>query len=277
MPSNELRYERFAPRPALQQIVEHFWLVTAPPILGVRSEILIPNGRPMVLVCLGDPGLRLAADGTRAENQGGLIGILTMPVVLQQSGQATYVGAQLQPWGMAALSPRQRFIDGVQPFAEGASWRGRIAAAPLGSASIKVFEHLLEACVQPLPEGAVSRLADAIRIIDADPNQGVAAAASRLGISYSSLYRLFSNFLGLSPKRYASIMRYYQHLGALLAEAPTGGLAQLAAMRGYFDQAHASRDFRRYTGMSQVEFRRNLNGIAKLMHAPATDWGPASK
>jgi hypothetical protein len=53
--NDELRYERFAPRPALQQVVEHFWLVTAPPISGLRSEILIPNGRPMVLICLGDP------------------------------------------------------------------------------------------------------------------------------------------------------------------------------------------------------------------------------
>jgi AraC-like DNA-binding protein len=64
------------------------------------------------------------------------------------------------------------------------------------------------------------RVAEAIRVIDADPNQGVARAASRLGLSYSSLYRLFRDSIGLSPKRYAGIMRYCQLVGALLAEAP---------------------------------------------------------
>jgi AraC-like DNA-binding protein len=112
----------------------------------------------------------------------------------------------------------------------------------------------------------IQNLAEAVRLIDADPNQGVATAAAALGLSYSSLYRLFRNLVGLSPKRYAGVMRYYRLVWALLADAPAGGLAQLAAMQGYVDQAHASRDFRRYTGIGQAEFRRHLNGIAKLMN-----------
>lgn len=232
MPSDELRYERFAPRPGLQQIVEHFWLVTASPISGLRSEVLIPNGRPMVLICLGDPGSRVTADGTRETNSGGLVGMLTAPIVLQQSGQATYIAAQLHPWGLAALSPRKHLIDTVRPLPDQVSWRARLAAAPLGSAAVKAFEDLLETRVQPLDHHRTVRVAEAIRLIDADPNQGVARAASKLGISYSSLYRLFNDFVGLSPKRYAGIMRYYQLVGTLLAEAPPGGLAQLAVMQG---------------------------------------------
>ncbi|RWP38290.1 hypothetical protein [Mesorhizobium sp.] len=61
----------------------------------------------------------------------------------------------------------------------------------------------------------IQNLAEAVRLIDADPNQGVATAAAALGLSYSSLYRLFRNLGGLSPKRYAGVMRYYRLVGAL--------------------------------------------------------------
>ncbi|TIN11755.1 hypothetical protein [Mesorhizobium sp.] len=59
----------------------------------------------------------------------------------------------------------------------------------------------------------IQNLAEAVRLIDADPNQGVATAAAALGLSYSSLYRLFRNLVGLSPKRYAGVMRYYRLVG----------------------------------------------------------------
>ncbi|TIM35603.1 MAG: AraC family transcriptional regulator [Mesorhizobium sp.] len=77
----------------------------------------------------------------------------------------------------------------------------------------------------------IQNLAEAVRLIVADPNQGVATAAAALGLSYSSLYRLFRNLVGLSPKRYAGVMRYYRLVGALLADAPAGGLALLAASK----------------------------------------------
>jgi AraC-like DNA-binding protein len=41
----------------------------------------------------------------------------------------------------------------------------------------------------------------------------------------------------------------------------------LASLHGYYDQAHAARDFKRYTGVTASSFQQINNGIARLMHS----------
>ncbi|MEU4604263.1 DUF6597 domain-containing transcriptional factor [Kribbella sp. NPDC023972] len=53
--------------------------------------------------------------------------------------------------------------------------------------------------------------------------------------------------------------------GGLLG-GPSDAAATLAALHGYYDQAHAARDFKRYTGVSASSFREVQHGIAALMH-----------
>jgi len=87
-----------------------------------------------------------------------------------------------------------------------------------------------------------------------------------LGIGYDRLYRDFRRHVGIAPKPFIAIVRYQNLVGRLLAEGMGDGLAQLALMQGYYDQAHANRDFRRFTGVTPTRFRETLNGIARMMH-----------
>jgi AraC-like DNA-binding protein len=77
----------------------------------------------------------------------------------------------------------------------------RFDQGPGGGGCWFEFEDLLETWAQPLSHQQIQNLAEAVRLIDADPNQGVATAAAALGLSYSSLYRLFRNLVGLSAAR----------------------------------------------------------------------------
>lgn len=77
------------------------------------------------------------------------------------------------------------------------------------------------------------------------------------GISIRSLQRLFSQYVGVSPKWV--IRRYRLH--ELLERMHSGehlDWAHLALDLGYFDQAHLINDFKAVTGYSPAEYSRGL-------------------
>ena len=70
-----------------------------------------------------------------------------------------------------------------------------------------------------------------------------------------SLQRLFSEYVGVSPKWV--IRRYRLH--ELIERSHTGeepDWPQLALELGYFDQAHLINDFRTITGYSPTEYQK---------------------
>ncbi|WP_327299568.1 MULTISPECIES: helix-turn-helix domain-containing protein [unclassified Streptomyces] len=79
----------------------------------------------------------------------------------------------------------------------------------------------------------------------------VAALARRLSVSERHLRDLFTDRVGLSPKRFARIQR----VRAVLAGAGSARLAALASDTGYYDQSHMTADFHTLMGVSPAAFR----------------------
>jgi AraC-like DNA-binding protein len=77
--------------------------------------------------------------------------------------------------------------------------------------------------------------------------------AARAGMAVRSLQRLFSQYVGVSPKWV--IRRYRLH--ELLERMHSGerlDWARMAAELGYFDQAHLINDFKSITGYTPTEY-----------------------
>ncbi|WP_196260565.1 helix-turn-helix domain-containing protein [Pelagibacterium limicola] len=269
----DLRYERFAPTSGLADYIEHFWIIEADVGPTKRLEILTPNGRPVILVSLAEPGERIDPQtGTSELNQSAVTGIATRPVIIGQTGRSRLVAAQPTPFGLSALGAPLA-VDGSVPLAD---WLGNVEAdrlvaalaeSPLGEEAARRLERALSRHLCPLAPAVLTRLQRAIAQIEAASGDiEVAALVRNLDTDYDRLYRDFRLHLGISPKTFIAIVRYHNHVGRLLADTTGGGLAQLAVMQGYYDQAHANRDFRRFTGVSPTHFRETLNGIAKMMH-----------
>lgn len=264
-------YQRFAPPEDLRDLVEHVWLVESPPLPSRRREILIPNGRPGLAVALADPGTR-HDPVTRTEwpNAASVSGIMTRPQVIGQTGASSYAGVEFKPWGLAALRLPTLLVDEVLQFTD---WVGErttyelvdeLRAEPFGQSRA----DRLAAFLSPRLDAAhaLPVVAAAVRVIDeARGRTTVADVAELSGTSYSTLYRMFRQSLGIGPKQYAELIRYYHFVGGLLG-GPADAQATLSALHGYYDQAHAARDFKRYTGVSATSFLAVQNGIAALMH-----------
>jgi AraC-like DNA-binding protein len=270
-----MRYERFQPEAALAPYVEHFWLIEADLGSVWRDEILVPNGRPTLLFSLGTPGRRKDPDtSVVTANASGFSGIVTRPVIIGQTSKVSLVAAQLRPFGPLAFDSTPH-IDRHVPMAE---WAGAETAAALQAAlmaegpshaAVKSLARWLTARLRPMPATAVADLNRIYSTLDDEIPADIDSWAATAGLSRNRLYRLFRAYVGISPKAALMIARYQALMGKILADAGGDGLAQLALLQGYYDQAHANRDFRRFTGVSPRSFKRTLNGIARMMHQQA--------
>jgi len=69
----------------------------------------------------------------------------------------------------------------------------------------------------------------------------------KLGISDTTLYRLFKTHLGQNPQQFLKTVRFRRALPVLLGkEAP---LTQIGLDHNYYDQAHFIKDFRAFAGL----------------------------
>lgn len=79
-----------------------------------------------------------------------------------------------------------------------------------------------------------------------------------LGWSRKRLRARFREQVGAGAKLVGQVLRFNRMLELLTAAEGDRGLAALALSCGYADQAHMSREFRRFSGLTLREYRRRL-------------------
>jgi AraC-like DNA-binding protein len=85
------------------------------------------------------------------------------------------------------------------------------------------------------------------------PGVEVGEVAKWLGLSRRRFIEIFTEDVGMTPKRYSRVRRFQRAL-ALATCARTQTWGELALECGYFDQAHLCREWAELTGVSPGEF-----------------------
>ncbi|WP_024799485.1 helix-turn-helix domain-containing protein [Nocardia sp. BMG51109] len=80
--------------------------------------------------------------------------------------------------------------------------------------------------------------------------------AEDVGWSHRHLIAQFGHHVGVTPKVAAQLVRY-DRIRRNLTATPHARLTDLALAHGYADQAHFTREFRRFTGVTPTDYRRN--------------------
>jgi AraC-like DNA-binding protein len=118
----------------------------------------------------------------------------------------------------------------------------------------RIRGHLGESAEHP-PSLLGRDLAQHLRaVLDADTSVQVtmATAASQIGASPTQLARAFANEFGIAPHVYVVGRRLDAARDRILAGQP---LADVAADVGFYDQAHLSRRFKKFLGITPGRFR----------------------
>ncbi|WP_024288782.1 AraC family transcriptional regulator [Cellulomonas sp. KRMCY2] len=272
----ELVYRRRPPPSGSEDLIEHLWVVRAPASDIPRREVLIPNGRPVVAVPLARAGVRIDVRTGRGRPNDGLVsGVAVDPVVLVQRGPSWYIGAQLTPTAVVRLTGSDPLVDAVAPASDVLGVlhlvdRLRAAQDPLALLATMILAQAARTGVAvPVARAAAVRAA----VARADAERGMVTAvelARTAAVAPSTLRRWFLHDVGVGPKAFLAIIRFYHFVGELIAPDQVGTVATLAALQGYADASHAAREVRRFSGLAPGDLRRRQHGIAALMHAPGS-------
>jgi len=98
------------------------------------------------------------------------------------------------------------------------------------------------------------RVEHAIKIIENSKGQiKTQNIAHEVCLGIKQLERTFSKYVGINPKKYASIIRF-QNVIQMRRKHKNSSMFQLAFDNGYYDHAHFIHDFKSFTGLSPKEF-----------------------
>jgi AraC-like DNA-binding protein len=230
-----MRYREFAAHGAAATFVECYWVLEDAEPGAVQR--VVPDGRPELIVNLGEPFESREAGEWRAQPQAFVAGQITGPLLLRASGPSHILGVRFRPDGAGGVLgvPAAELTDRC------------VALEDLGMKHVAGRTELREieqALLQRPSRAPDALVAEAVRLLSISPDVG--GVAERLGVSSRQLERRFQARVGMAPKLFARIRRFQRVFRAI--EEDGAGWVDAAIACGYYDQAHLIRDFRDFAG-----------------------------
>ena len=223
--------------------------------LGSDLQPVLPDGRPELIVHLGDPFERIHEDGG-ARRQGAALfaGQLTRQLVLRPTGRISVVGVRFRPDGAAALLdvPQHELTGLTVPVDDlSIALHRELSQVRAATDSPPRAVDLLMARLFPRLAGAKpdARIRFAVDAVERSRGQiSVERLAAAVGLTRRHLERCFQSRVGIAPKRLSRIARFQHALGLLEETNQSDRGSRTASACGYADQAHFIRDFRDLAG-----------------------------
>lgn len=235
----------------------------------------LPSRSMTLVISLADPIRMLSMPDRRIAPQAfsGLIGGLHAgPVTIAADRFQFGIHVDLTPWAAGALlgHPAGVLASGVYDVADVLGPRGielieRIRAAADWASRFAALDQVLGAANTarawtPPPEVAQAWTA----LVRTGGRVPVAQLARHVGWSRRHLGERFRQELGLAPKAAGRVIRF-QRSHRALAQPERPGLAEIAAVCGYSDQAHLTREWRDLAGQTPTAWL-----AAELPFVPAS-------
>lgn len=196
-------------------------------------------------------------------------------VIRELSAPASSVAAVLKPGaasllfggGAHELSGRHTQLDALWG-REAERLRERLQATSGALARLDLLEAALAA---RLPRVRALHPGIAAALTRMDALGSVRAAVEISGVSHRHFIAQFRDAVGLTPKAWLRVQRFQRALQQLRRG---GALAAVAADAGYSDQAHFSRDFVAFSGVTPTAYRSRRP--AQANHLPVAGPGQIS-
>lgn len=256
------------PGPRLQPFISQLW-ANEGRRQGHQSEqreLMLPSGDTHVVIRLGHSAVQILEnpqDRFGETISTAVVGGARVSAYAKLVGeQAPTVGFILRPGAayrlMGApgheLAGRHTSLDDIIPASLVADLRDKLLSLQQPSARLWTLERFFEDQVAdcPGPDAVITAIASRLR-----RGAAIGTIVAEIGYSHRHLAASFAAQTGLTPKLYQRIHRFSCMIDEWQRMAG-GTLADLAVQFGYADQAHLTRDFRTFAGVTPHEYRRRL-------------------
>ena len=246
-PGGTTRHVRYPPSPDLAFWVEHYWVVE----WDLREPFVAQN--------LPHPSVHLVIVDGMVDGMGddsGVMGVVSGRHTRVLEGHGRVFGIKLRPGAFRPILGRavSTITDGHLPLRDFfGSLEDAILATIDDRERIGIAEtHLRERLPAHDPKvDEVNRIMDLI-LADREITK-VEDLVRHSGVGKRTLQRLFSEYVGVSPKWVINRYRLHEALERAAA-GESVDWTSLALDLGYFDQAHFIRDFKKLVGKTPTEY-----------------------
>ncbi|TXS50731.1 AraC family transcriptional regulator [Streptomyces sp. uw30] len=252
---NRVRFRRHEPAEPLRRYVEWYWLIDWDLPLPYASHVVPHPAVNLTFQWDEDEG------PPYAEVTGVALGLYTRKL----TGRGRVCGVKFRPGGFRPYAPEApvsrwtgRALPAHEVFPQAtADTTGTIVTPADDRARVAALNTFLLA-LPCTPDPQADQAMSLVRHIRADRTvRRVGDFAEEQGLSVRALQRLFSTYVGVSPKW--CILRYRIHEALELAGTRSDvDWAALAADLGYADQAHLVRDFTTTVGVPPTTYAQGV-------------------
>lgn len=260
-----MSYQRIRPDSQLSQLIECYWQVDDPSTTPALQKI-IPDGFPEIIFHFGAP-YRIRIESSWDIQAMNLVGgQIDRHVMLGNTGASDILAVKLRPatltkwFGISMDQLTNRVVNLLEIWPAHMS---SITQAIRTRNSHPDRVQLLNDFFRSLPVTENGAVDQALEVIF--NNHGMISVADltrEVGVGERQLQHLFRRFVGLSPKRYARVIRFNYIFECIRKGSKNG--SDLAFEAAFYDQSHFIRSFRDFTGENPGEYGFDQKNLANF-------------
>jgi AraC-like DNA-binding protein len=236
-----MAYREFRPSKNLQQFIDSYWYFTNEDSSNIESPVLPDGCMDIIFPLTGD-------------NRPFVVGTMTKAETVSIKPGQRMLGIRFRPAIAPSLLkiPAIELRDTIIPLAcinkNLAGEMGELAFKQQIANQIELYNEKIANVIQGIDID--ERVLYAANLVtELQGNISLDTVAQETGMSLRHMERLFKHHVGISPKRFARIVRFHQsHIA--LSKSNASSLAATAYQYGYTDQAHFNKDYKIFTGVS---------------------------
>lgn len=251
-------HQEFSPPEELQDTIKCFWYHKRDLETELTSFEVVPDGYTEIIFHFGN-GCSISINGNWEPLPSPfLIGLLQLPVHFSSKHRLDIIGIRCFPWTVFDLLGLQSVKGATHVFEHPIAQlqptlQQLINTGKIKEAVTELEKYFLQARSGIETDSMLFKAGIAMRKAKGTlPVNKVATAAHA---TVRTLERKFKESSGHTVKDVSGLMRFEQVRNQLWLH-PDSNLAGLAHELGYTDQAHLSREFKRYSGTTPAAFAR---------------------
>lgn len=257
-----MEYRIAKPSLPLSKFVKHYWTIeNCIPIHQKHTQRIVPTGLLELIFYLGDRPV--SNDTTKSINENTVIsGHLGAFYDIHISGKLSLFSVLFEPHGLSMFLdiPLNELYNQNVPLKylfkhDIIEIETKLAEAKSFTERIKVIEnYLLNLLSKSANKYSYNRMEQSIHIIN--QTRGIVTIdflASKACFSRKQFERVFSHYVGTTPKQFLKTIRFQNSLD-VKSKNKSPNLTDLTYSCGYYDQSHMINDFQKLAGMTPKQY-----------------------
>lgn len=266
-----MRYKEYIPNPILAPYVKCIWTLEVSGMPGMtHREKVLPDGCMELIFHYGDLFQQYRSDKPELQPRSFLHGQMKAYIEIGPTGNTGMIAARFYPHGLAAFinMPVNELTDSVTDVASLFGKEARSVEEQLGNTDdenkrVALLHTFLTKRLKPASVKTTIAANAARSIMATSGTTTIHQLAADACMSERQLERIFLSSVGISAKTFSKITRFQHSIRAAQNGRQTT-LTQLAYENGYYDQAHFTRDFKTFAGMSPTQYFSEIHALADL-------------